>query len=402
LENVYVNKLGRIALEDQPLEIVERKGLGHPDTICDSVMNQISVDLSKEYINKFGVVLHHNVDKSLLAAGVTLPAFNGGKVLEPMRFVFGDRATFKVGDEEIPVNEIAAKSASTWLKENLRFVDPEEHVVYQSEIKPGSMALADIFGRKGKFLGSNDTSAAVGYAPYTKTETVILALEKHLNSKGFKDSFPESGEDIKLMGLRKGGDLDITVAMAMVDRFIDSEDDYFKKQGEIKDAIHGFVDDKFGFDKIHIDLNALDVRGRGTDGLYLTVYGTSAEAGDSGQVGRGNNVAGVIPLNRPMSAEAAAGKNPVSHVGKIYNALSYRISTRIIEDVTGVREVYVWLLSQIGKPINEPSVVSAQIVPAGGVELDSVNKQIEEVIAKEFDHLAEFCDDLAQGKISLC
>ncbi len=394
--------LGRIALEDQPLEIVERKGLGHPDTICDSVMNQISVDLSKEYINKFGVVLHHNVDKSLLAAGVATPAFKGGKILEPMRFVFGDRATFKVGDEEIPVDEIAAKSASTWLKENLRFVDPEKHVVYQSQIKPGSMALADIFDRKGKFLGSNDTSAAVGYAPYTKTETVILALERHLNSKGFKDSFPESGEDIKLMGLRKGGDLDITVAMAMVDRFIDSEDDYFKKQGEIKDAIHGFVDDKFGFDKIHIDLNALDVRGRGIDGLYLTIIGTSAEAGDSGQVGRGNNVAGVIPLNRPMSAEAAAGKNPVSHVGKIYNALSYRISNRIVENVSGVREVYVWILSQIGKPINEPSVVSAQIVPAEGVQLDSVNKQIEEVIAKEFDHLAEFYDDLAQGKIALC
>lgn len=402
MDNVYVNKLGRVALEDQPLEIVERKGLGHPDTICDSVMNQISVELSKEYINKFGVVLHHNVDKSLLAAGIAVPAFNGGKVLEPMRFVFGDRATFKVGDEEIPVDEIAARSASDWLKNNLRFVDPEEHVVYQSQIKPGSMALADIFDRKGKFLGSNDTSAAVGYAPNTKTETIILDLENYLNSKSFKKSFPESGEDIKLMGLRKGGDLNITVAMAMVDRFIDSEDDYFKKQGEITDAIHGFVDDKFGFDKITIDINALDVRGRGTDGLYLTVNGTSAEAGDSGQVGRGNNVAGVIPLNRPMSAEAAAGKNPVSHVGKIYNALCYRIATRVVENVTGVREIYVWLLSQIGKPINEPSVVSAQIISAKGVELNSINKQIDEVIANEFDHLAEFCDDLAQGKISLC
>ena len=401
MDNVYVNKLGRIALEDQPLEIVERKGLGHPDTMCDSVMNRISVELSKEYINKFGVVLHHNVDKSLLAAGVAIPAFNGGKVLEPMRFVFGDRATFKVGDEEIPVDDIAAKSASDWLKENLRFVDADS-VVYQSQIKPGSMALADIFDRKGKFLGSNDTSAAVGYAPFTKTETVIMELENYLNSKSFKGSFPESGEDIKLMGLRKGGDLNITVAMAMVDRFIDDEADYFKKQDEIHKAIHGFVDDKFGFDNITIDLNALDVKGRGIDGLYLTVTGTSAEAGDSGQVGRGNNVAGVIPLNRPMSSEAAAGKNPVSHVGKIYNALCYRIANRVMEDVTGVREIYVWLLSQIGKPINEPNVVSAQIIPVDGVELNSVNKQIDEIIAYEFDHLAEFCDDLAMGKISLC
>ena len=402
MKNVHINELGRIALEDQPLEICERKGLGHPDTICDAVMNQISVDLSKEYINKFGIVLHHNVDKSLLAAGVATPAFKGGKVTQPMRFVFGDRATFKVGDEEIPVDDIAAKSASNWIKENLRFVNPEEHVVYQSEIKPGSMALADIFERKGKYLGSNDTSAAVGYAPFTNTESIILGLEKYLNSKSFKNSFPESGEDIKLMGLRRKNDINITVAMAMVDRFIESEDDYFKKQDEIKTAIHGFVDNKFGFDKVSIDLNALDVRGRGIDGLYLTTTGTSAEAGDSGQVGRGNNVVGVIPLNRPMSAEAAAGKNPVSHVGKIYNALCYRIATRVMEDVSGVKEIYVWLLSQIGKPINEPSVVSAQIIPEGGVELASVSKQIDEVIAYEFEHLDKFCNDLAMGKITLC
>jgi S-adenosylmethionine synthetase len=402
MNNVFVNKLGRVALEDQPLEIVERKGLGHPDTICDSVMNQISVDLSKEYINKFGVVLHHNVDKSLLAAGVATPAFNGGKVTEPMRFVFGDRATFKVGDEEIPVDDIAEKSAANWIKENLRFVDPKKHVVYQSEIKPGSMALADIFERKAKYLGSNDTSAAVGYAPFTNTESLVSDLENYLNSKGFKKGFPEAGEDIKLMGLRKQNELNVTVAIAMVDRFIESEEDYFKKQEEIVTAIHGFVDDKYGFDKVTIDLNALDVRGRGIDGLYLTATGTSAEAGDSGQVGRGNNVVGVIPLNRPMSSEAAAGKNPVSHVGKIYNALCYRIANRVMEDVNGVREIYVWLLSQIGMPINEPNVVSAQIISANGVKLDSVSKQIDEIIAYEFEHLDKFCDDLAMGRITLC
>ncbi len=365
-------------------------------------MNQISIDLSKEYLKRFDTVLHHNVDKSLLAAGVATPKFKGGKVIEPMKFVFGDRATFKVGEEEIPVNEIAVKSASNWIKKNLRFVDPEKQVVYQSEIKPGSIALADIFDRKGEYLGANDTSAAVGYAPFTSTERIILDLEKHLNSPSFKKSFPESGEDIKLMGLRKRDHLNITVAMAMVDRFIDSEADYFKKQGEIKDAINVFVDKKYGFDKVSIDINALDVKGRGIDGLYLTVTGTSAEAGDSGQVGRGNNVVGVIPLNRPMSSEAAAGKNPVSHVGKIYNALCYRIADRVMDEVSGIKETYVWLLSQIGKPINEPSVVSAQIIPENGIELKSVSKLIDEIIADEFDHLHEFCRDLAEGKITLC
>ena len=122
MKNTYINELGRIAIEDQPLEIVERKGLGPPDTICDTVMNQISIDLSKEYLKRFDTVLHHNVDKSLLAAGIATPSFKGGKVTAPMKFVFGDRATFKVGDEEIPVNEIAAKSASTWIKKNLRII----------------------------------------------------------------------------------------------------------------------------------------------------------------------------------------------------------------------------------------------------------------------------------------
>jgi S-adenosylmethionine synthetase len=402
LNNTFINELGRTAIADQPLEIVERKGLGHPDTICDTVMNQISIDLSKEYLKRFDTVLHHNVDKSLLAAGVAVPAFKGGKVIEPMKFVFGDRATFKVGDEEIPVDEIAAKSASTWLKKNLRFVDPEEHVEYQSEIKPGSMALADIFDRKGDYLGANDTSAAVGYAPFTSTEKMILDLEQYLNSGEFKKSYPESGEDIKLMGLRKQYRLNITVAMAMVDRFIDGESDYFRKQDEIRDAIDRYVESKYGFEGIDIDLNQLDVRGRGIDGLYMTVTGTSAEAGDSGQVGRGNNVVGVIPLNRPMSSEAAAGKNPVSHVGKIYNALCYRIANRVMDDVNGVKEVYVWLLSQIGKPINEPSVVSAQIIPENGVELKTVSRSIDDIIADEFDHLHEFCNDLAVGKITLC
>lgn len=401
MENVFVNRLGRSAIEDQALEIVERKGLGHPDTMCDSVMNRISIELSKEYMKRFGVVLHHNVDKSLLAAGVTVPKYKGGKVIEPMRFIFGDRATFKVGDEEIPVHEIAERSAKQWFKENLRFVDPEKHVTYQSQIKPGSMALSDIFARKGKYLGANDTSAAVGYAPFTRTENLIKDLEKHLNSKEFKKSFPESGEDIKLMGLRKGNSLNVTVAMAFVDRFIESEADYFRRRDEVYDAIKGYVDDKYSFKEVTIDLNALDAKGRGIDGLYLTVTGTSAEAGDSGQVGRGNNVVGVIPLNRPMSSEAAAGKNPVSHVGKIYNALSYRLANRIIDDVPGIRETYVWLLSRIGKPINEPCVVSAQVIPEKGVDMGTVTKQINEIIGYEFEHLSEFTDGLAKGLIAL-
>jgi len=153
---------------------------------------------------------------------------------------------------------------------------------------------------------------------------------------------------------------------------------------------------------VNVGLNILDAHGRGIGGLYLTVLGTSAEGGDSGQVGRGNNVIGVIPLNRPVSSEAAAGKNPVSHVGKIYNVLSYRIAEQVSERVNGVKESYIWLLSNIGQPINEPKVVSAQVILEDGIELREISPEIEEVIAHEFDHLSEFCMDLAKGKINVC
>lgn len=120
-----------------------------------------------------------------------------------MLFVIGDRATNKIDGQRIDVEEIATKSAKTWFKKNMRFVDPEEHVKYQTELKPGSVGLTDIFKRKSKVLGANDTSGAVGYAPMTRTERMVLQTENYLNSERFKKRFPESGEDVKIMAFRE-------------------------------------------------------------------------------------------------------------------------------------------------------------------------------------------------------
>ena len=60
------------------VEVVERKGLGHPDSICDAIMEEISLALSREYMEQFGVILHHNIDKGLLVAGEVERKFGGG------------------------------------------------------------------------------------------------------------------------------------------------------------------------------------------------------------------------------------------------------------------------------------------------------------------------------------
>jgi S-adenosylmethionine synthetase len=403
VRNILVDCLKQTPLEQQKLEIVERKGLGHPDYICDAIMDKVSIRLSQEYLNKVGAIMHHNVDKSLLAAGEAETRFGGGVVKEPMRLIIGDRATFKVNDITIPVREIAVRTAKEWFKKNLRFVDPEKHVTYQVELKPGHPELVDIFSRKeGKLLGANDTSAAVGYAPMTRTEKLVLQTEQYLNSSEFKKRFPESGEDIKVMGLRKNNNLRLTISMAFVDRFVKDENDYFKKKAEIYEDIRNFVKDREGFDSITVDLNTLDVKGRGISGVYLTVLGTSAESGDSGQVGRGNRVNGVIPLNRPLCSEAAAGKNPVSHVGKIYNSLTHHIAERVTQHVPEIEEVYIWLLSQIGKPIDQPAIAAAQVVMKPNNSFESVKRKIEEVVNSELENIDKFCNDLAQGKIPIC
>ncbi len=402
MRNIIVENLKQTPLEKQRIEIVERKGLGHPDCICDAVMEQISLRLSKEYLEKAGTILHHNVDKSLLVAGQTENRFGGGHVTQPMLFVFGDRATTEINGTKINVEEIAINVAKEWFKKNMRFVDPEKHVKYQVELKPGSTGLVDIFKRKGEKLGANDTSAAVGYAPLTRTEKTVLKTEQFLNSKEFKQKFPESGEDIKVMGFRTNNDLNLTISMAFVDRYINSEEDYFEKKARILEEIKKFVRGNTNFDNVNIQLNTLDVRGRGLGGLYLTVLGTSADSGDSGQVGRGNRVNGLISLNRPFCSEAAAGKNPVSHVGKIYNVLTFKVAKHIYEEVPEVEEVYIWLLSKIGHPIDQPAVAAAQVVMKDNNSLEKVRHEIAAVLDYELENIDKFCMELAQGKISIC
>lgn len=402
MRNIMINGLSQTPIEEQKLEIVERKGLGHPDSICDAIMDQISIRLSRAYLEEFGTIMHHNADKSLLVAGEIETRFGGGSVKKPMLLIFGDRATFEVEGVRLPIEEMTIQTAKRWFKKNLRFVDPEKHVRYNVELQPGSPELTDIFKRKGMVLGANDTSAAVGYAPMTKTEKIVLETERYLNSKDFKKRFPESGEDVKVMGLRRGANLNVTIAMAFVDRFVESEKDYFRKKAEILEEIRRFVKEKVDFENITVDLNTLDVKGRGIGGVYLTVLGTSADGADSGQVGRGNRVNGVIPLNRPVCSEAAAGKNPVSHVGKIYNVLTHKIANSVYEQVPGIEEVYIWLLSQIGKPIDQPAIAAAQVVMKSGNSFEHVRKEIEEVINSELENIDKFCKDLAYGKIQIC
>src|SRR3989442_12427453 len=236
----------------------------------------------------------------------------------------------------------------------------------------------------------------------TPTEQMVLHTERYINSPSFKKDFPETGEDVKIMASREKEQLTLTVALAFLDRFIENEGQYFKTKVEVKEEVIQFVKNRSKFDGVNVAINTLEKRGRGMGGMYLTVLGTSADDGDGGQVGRGNRVNGLIPLNRPTCSEAAAGKNPVSHVGKIYNLLSYEIAEHIYQKVSGLQEVYVWLVSQICRPINTPKGVGIELVLEKGVDVKTVSKPINDIVKAELNNIDDFSKRLTQGKMAIC
>lgn len=394
-KNIVVYKSHGTTIEKQRVEIVERKGLGHPDYIADSLAESFSRSLSCYYLDNFGKILHHNVDKLEVIGGETSPEFGGGKIIKPISVLFSGRATNFFGDKEIATERIGVDAAKTWLKENMRFLDPNS-IRYIFETKSGSANLSSAFSRNGK-IGSNDTSFGVGYAPMSEAEKTVWDIERLANSRDFKQRFPFSGEDVKVMCVRKGDDMDITVAMAFVDKYVSSVSDYFDKKAKILDDLSSkFASTPMGR-KIKISLNGMDDKKLGKDGCYLTVTGSSSEHGDDGAVGRGNRINGLITPNRPMSLEAAAGKNPVNHIGKMYNLFSLKLAKKLNE-VTG-SQIYIRTVGRIGKPLDEPLVVSVESFDKIDAEK---RRNMSQIVKEELSNIGNITKELLDNKLSVC
>ncbi len=131
------------------------------------------------------------------------------------------------------------------------------------------------------------------------------------------------------------------------------------------------------------------------ESAYVTVTGTSAEAGDDGQVGRGNRACGLITPCRPMSLEAIAGKNPVSHVGKIYSIMSQLMANKIVEQIPGAKQVYVYMVSRINEPITEPQAINVEI---WGADAAKVEAEIKAVADEVLGNWREIRDGFLEGR----
>jgi len=402
--NIVVERLETSPITRKNVEFVERKGLGHPDYIADAIAESVSRALCREYLKRFGEVLHHNVDKVLVVGGQSKPKFGGGEVLAPIYVLVAGRATTEVKTESgatevVPVGPIVLEASKEWIRSNFRFLDPEKHVIVDYKIGKGSADLVSIFKRRKEYPGANDTSLGVGFAPLSDTERLVLEVERYLNSPKVKSELPMVGEDVKVMAARVGSRIELTVAVAFVSRFIAGGREYLNAKEEVKRRIEDLAAKTTDKEVVVYVNTGDDPSAVDESGCYLVVTGTSAEHGDDGATGRGNRVNGLITPTRPMSMEAAAGKNPVNHVGKLYNVVAYRSAVKIVEE-TGVEEAYVKLLSQIGRPINDPLVAYVGVV-ADESSFARAKGEIEGIIREQLDSITKLLPEFIEGKVSI-
>ena len=398
--DVIVTESSNAVGDAAPVEVVERKGLGHPDTICDALAEEFSIALCRHYLEHFGAVLHHNVDKVLLSGGESRPAFGGGEVLAPMQIFLAGRAVREFRGEEVPVNDIAFESCRAWLDKTIHCLDVERHVEIHGVLHPGSADLVEIFDRTNRddIPLSNDTSCGVGYAPRSTLERLVRVVDRRLHAPIMRERCPWVGEDVKVMGVRHGERIALTVACAQVDRYLANLDAYRAAIGEIEQEVReaaATVTPRW----IEVAVNCGDDLAAGE--VFLTVTGTSAEAGDDGTAGRGNRIGGLITPHRPMTLESAAGKNPINHAGKLYNAMAHRISESIVDKVPGAAAAQCFLVSQIGRRLHDPLLAQVVIVPDEGASVADMQPAITAIVREHLDSALDLWHQFLERSVTI-
>lgn len=395
MRNIVVSEAGGPYIEDLPVEIVERKGIGHPDSLCDGIAERISREYTRWCEEHLGGALHHNFDKVQLVAGEVSVRFGGGELLKPIRIQIAGRGTPFYNGQAIPMETIAIEAARAYLRETMRYLDPVKHVIIDCFAGRGASELIDIVHQ----VTANDTSFGVAHWPRSGLEEAVYQAAQHLNYE-LINQFP-IGEDVKVMGLRQGNHVILTVAVPFIATRVHDAAEYEEAKRGVQEALQRFVASlpALAGRTVRVDVNTADHAKRGD--FYLTLTGTSAEMGDDGAVGRGNRITGLITPFRSSSLEAAAGKNPISHVGKVYNVLALEIARDIVARLPEVQEATVYLLSQIGKPLDQPLIANAAVRVRSGRLTPGLQEAVRAIVDEHLSNIHQVRRKIIAGEVAL-
>lgn len=350
------------------LEVVERKGIGHPDTVADQLAEITSIAFTKYCLEEFGYPLAHNVDKIGLMGGKSYIDYEVGRLEKPIRVLLNGRLTRDFAGREIPVLDIVLQAMKTQLGKALpeldvdtqvRFIDEStDYSKYSYKFHP--RGVEDVPELQDAY--ASDTVAVVSTYPNTPTENITLALEGFFYDRDGKPRFSDIGQDIKVMVRRIGRDYKITLAVPFFAKDIKNESAYWSRKDDIEKQLFMFARELLSeANSVQLFVNTQDnFRHKRNEplparALYLVTTGGALDFGEEGFVGRGNNRHGIIPSMRPYTMEAPYGKNPKYHAGKVLAVVADNIAVEIGERFEC--ETEVWIMPNNSDPLLKPSFV---------------------------------------------
>lgn len=411
---IYASEKG--CVDNTPFEIVERKGIGHPDTLCDTIAELVSQAYSLYCLERYGVILRHMVDKIAMSGGSSRVRFGGGEMIKPVRLYLNCRFTRAFQGEAIPYLEIANGVIRDHFARVIPLLNTDAWLTVVDNTHfsqgPGVVYSADdtsVNERRHFFdvpergfatfhdngLRANDTSTSVAYYPLSITEQVALLVEKTLNGALFKTVHPYIGTDIKVMVKRVGRNIEVTACVPFIAQFTPNYAFYANQLGSLRMYVRDLIVGRFDDYNVTVFLNTRDDPNKSDH--YLTLTGSAIESGDEGVVGRGNRYNGIIPFTRHMTMEACCGKNPVYHVGKVYTALCTIIAKRIFDETAA--ECYVYMTSQMGRAMNDPWGVCVEV--SNSAISPSLRSHIEKVVDQCLQDIPSITRDIVSGALVL-
>ncbi|MGL5856960.1 MAG: methionine adenosyltransferase [Angustibacter sp.] len=351
---------------DLPVEIVERKGIGHPDTLADALAERMSVAYSRYCRDEFGAVLHHNLDKLYLRGGHARTSLGTFEMTEPTVLVIGGRVSTGFAGQPVDHRGLFEHVATDYLTTVLPHFDADkwlriEHATtdrsrFPTWFRPESLDdLPEL-----RHPTSSDTVAVTSWWPHTPTERTVLAVERYLNQEAAGPRYTHLGQDIKVMACRHGRRLDITVNVAVHPDAAPTVNAYESVLTLLHSELQQVATESAAGDlDPWLHLNTTQTNPHRGKRQYLLGSGTCLEFGEEGFVGRGNGASGLIAVHRPKSVEAPYGKNPTYHSGKVYTLYAEQIS-RAIHHAHDVGAT-VTIMANHSTPLREPTHVAIDL-----------------------------------------
>lgn len=368
------------------MEIVERKGLGHPDTLADGLAETVSTAYSQYCLDRFGVVPHHNLDKLYIGAGLFNRDFGYREMLKPVRVVINGRISNTMDGEDIRVDLIAKKAIYNYLSMVLPNLRQNEMIIEcnstQHTKNPYWYSPRNIGDLpEASDLKANDTSVCIAHWPFTVCERLAFELEQYFWLKEGDRIMPkynDIGQDIKVMVQRIDKEIEVTICMPMISAVTTSLEQYLIRNQQIEEDLDRLAQSIVTGSGFIVKV-AVNPKAGGGRLVYLLAVGSCIDCGEEGIVGRGNTNQGVISCFRPHSMEAPAGKNPVYHTGRVMGFLTTKLARSIYDNLHANCTVVV--LTKNGHSLIPPSTIAIQT--SSPVDEDCVAALIEECFNQE-------------------